>query len=37
VFDLLITLVIGVAVGAALWVSPLGDGRHDPQGVRASA
>jgi hypothetical protein len=37
VFDLLITLVIGVAVGAALWVSPLGEGHHDPQGVRASA
>jgi hypothetical protein len=25
VFDLLITLVIGAAAGAALWVSPLGD------------
>jgi hypothetical protein len=37
VFDLLITLVIGAAVGAALWVSPLGDGRRDPEGVRASA
>jgi hypothetical protein len=37
VFDLLITLVIGAAAGAALWISPLGDGRRDPERVRASA
>jgi hypothetical protein len=37
VFDLLITLVIGAAAGAALWVSPLGDGDRNPEGVRASA
>jgi hypothetical protein len=37
VFDLLITLVIGGAVGAALWISPLGDSDRDPAGVRASA
>jgi hypothetical protein len=28
VFDLLITLVIGAIAGAALWVSPLGEGRR---------
>jgi len=37
VFDLLITLVIGGAVGAALWISPLGEGGRDPEGVRTSA
>jgi hypothetical protein len=37
VFDLLIMLVIGAAVGAALWVSPLGDGRRTSEGVGASA
>jgi hypothetical protein len=36
VFDLLITLAIGVAVGAALWISPLGTGPRNPEGVRAS-
>jgi len=37
VFDLLIMLVIGAAVGAALWISPLGDGRRRSEGARASA
>jgi hypothetical protein len=37
VFDLLITLVIGAAVGAALWVSPLGDGGRNSKGVQAAA
>ena len=37
VFDLLIMLVIGAAVGAALWVSPLGDGGRKSEGVRATA
>jgi len=37
VFDLLIIVVIGAAVGAALWVSPLGDRGRKPEGVRASA
>lgn len=37
VFDLLITLVIGAAGGAALWISPLGDGRRNSASVRASA
>jgi hypothetical protein len=36
VFDLLITLVVGAAVGAALWVSPLGDGGRNAAGARAS-
>jgi hypothetical protein len=36
VFDLLIMLVIGAAVGAALWVSPLGDGGRMAEGGRAS-
>jgi hypothetical protein len=34
--DLLITLVIGVAVGFLLWVSPLGSGDRNPEGARAS-
>jgi len=37
VLDLLVTLVIGAAVGAALWISPLGEGGRDPKGVRVSA
>jgi hypothetical protein len=37
VFDLLITLVIGAAAGAALWISPLGSGDRNPHGVRAPA
>jgi hypothetical protein len=37
VFDLLITLVIGAAVGTALWISPLGDRRGNPEGVSARA
>ncbi len=37
VFDLLITLVVGAAAGAALWVSPLGDGGRKPAAVRESA
>jgi hypothetical protein len=37
VFDLLVTLVIGAAAGAALWVSPLGDGGRESDGVRAAA
>jgi hypothetical protein len=36
VFDLLITLAIGMAVGAALWISPLGAGPRNPEGVRGS-
>jgi len=36
VFDLLITLAIGMAVGAALWISPLGAGPRLPEGVRGS-
>jgi len=36
VFDLLITLAIGAAVGAALWISPLGGGPVNPEGVRAA-
>jgi hypothetical protein len=35
VFDLLITLVVGAAAGAALWISPLGEGRRNPDGGRA--
>jgi hypothetical protein len=35
-FDLLITLAIGMAVGAALWISPLGAGPRNPEGVRGS-
>jgi hypothetical protein len=37
VFDLLITLVVGGAAGAALWISPLGDDRRNRKGVPASA
>ncbi|MGH3303015.1 MAG: hypothetical protein ACRDOK_15315 [Streptosporangiaceae bacterium] len=37
VFDLLITLVIGAAAGAALWISPLGEGGRNPEGVSARA
>jgi hypothetical protein len=37
VFDLLTTLVIGAAVGAALWISPLGDSSRNPEGVSARA
>jgi hypothetical protein len=36
VFDLLITLAIGAAVGAALWISPLGGGPVNPEGVKAA-
>jgi hypothetical protein len=35
VFDLLITLVVGAAVGGALWISPLGDSGRSPEGVSA--
>jgi hypothetical protein len=35
VFDLLITLLIGLAAGAALWISPVGDRDRGPAGVRA--
>jgi hypothetical protein len=35
VFDLLITLVIGAAAGAALWISPLGEGGRNPEGASA--
>ena len=34
VFDLLITLAISTAVGAALWISPLGAGARNPEGFR---
>jgi len=34
VIDLLGTLAISAAVGAALWISPLGAGSRDPKGVR---
>ena len=34
VFDLLITLVISAAVGAAFWISPLGAGARNPEGFR---
>jgi len=34
--DLLVTVVVGAAVGAALWISPLGGGGRSPEGVRAS-
>jgi hypothetical protein len=37
VLDLLVTLVLGAAAGAGLWISPLGDGGGDPEGVRTSA
>jgi hypothetical protein len=37
VFDLLITLAIGMAVAAALWISPLGAGPRNPAGVSRSA
>jgi hypothetical protein len=37
VLDLLVTLVLGGAAGAGLWISPLGDGGRDPEGVRTSA
>jgi hypothetical protein len=37
VIDLLVTLAIGAAVAAALWISPLGAGPRTPKGVRASA
>jgi hypothetical protein len=36
VFDLLITIALGAAVGAALWISPLGAGPSNPEGVRAT-
>ena len=36
VIDLLVTLAISAAVGAALWISPLGAGSRNPEGVRAS-
>jgi hypothetical protein len=36
VFDLLITIALGAAVGAALWISPLGAGTRNPEGVRAA-
>jgi hypothetical protein len=35
--DLLITLAISAAVGTALWISPIGAGPRNPQGVHASA
>jgi hypothetical protein len=35
--DLLITLVIGTAVGFLIWVSPLGAGDRNPEGARTSA
>jgi hypothetical protein len=34
VFDLLVTLAISAAAGAALWISPLGAGARNPEGVR---
>ncbi|HXW87184.1 MAG TPA: hypothetical protein VEJ42_02905 [Streptosporangiaceae bacterium] len=34
--DLLVTVVVGAAVGTALWISPLGGGGRNPAGVRAS-
>jgi hypothetical protein len=37
VFDLFITLAIGMAVAAALWISPLGTGPRNLAGVRRSA
>jgi hypothetical protein len=37
VFDLLIMLAIGAAVGTALWISPLGAGAGNPEGVHGSA
>jgi hypothetical protein len=37
VFDLLLMLVIGAAAGAALWISPLGDGSRNPEGVSKRA
>lgn len=37
VFDLLVMVAVGAAVGAALWISPLGDGGKNPAGARASA
>lgn len=37
VYDLLITLAIGMAVGAALWISPLGAGPRNPEGVQRHA
>lgn len=36
VFDLLVTLAISAAAGAALWISPIGAGGRNPEGVRAS-
>ncbi len=36
VLDLLITLVVGGAVGFLIWVSPLGTGGSKPEGVHAS-
>ncbi len=36
-FDLVIMLIIGAAVGAALWISPLGSGAKNPKGSRLSA
>jgi len=35
--DLLITLAISAAVGTALWISPIGAGPRNPQGVHTSA
>ncbi|HUB39467.1 MAG TPA: hypothetical protein VMA72_11500 [Streptosporangiaceae bacterium] len=37
VLDLFIVLAIGAAVGAALWISPLGAGARNPEGVHRSA
>jgi hypothetical protein len=36
-FDLVIMLIIGAAVGAALWISPLGSGGKNLEGGRSSA
>jgi hypothetical protein len=36
IFDLLITLLIGAAVGFLIWVSPLGTGGSNPEGAHAS-
>jgi hypothetical protein len=33
--DLFITLVVGAAAGTALWISPLGGGGRNPEGVSA--
>ena len=36
-FDLVIMLIVGAAVGAALWISPLGSGSKNLEGGRSSA